>query len=92
MFPSIYKVHICWTYFRWTGSCKLMFHSPKLLNIQHFSHRFEFSFCPAAFCTFVITFLKRLPSTQPLHAIAKRTVVDAYKYVYICIYIHLHFP
>ena len=38
------------------------------------------SVCLAAFCTFVIAFLKHLPSTQP-HAVAKRTVVDAYKYI-----------
>ena len=54
-----------YSYFRRTGSCKLMFHSPKLLGIRPFSHRSEFGFCLAAFCTFVIAFLKRLPSTQP---------------------------
>ena len=43
----------------------------------------RFEQCVAVFCTFVIAFLKRLPSTQPLHAVAKRTVVDAYKYIYI---------
>ena len=47
-----------------------------------FFHRFEFGFCLAAFCTFVIAFLKRLPSTQPSHAVAKRTAVDRYKYIY----------
>ena len=86
-----------YSYFRRTGSCKLMFHSPKLLSIRPFSHRFEFDFCLAVFCTFVIAFLKRLPCTQPSHAIAKRTIVDAYKYIYIYInsmrdWIRLHFP
>ena len=38
-----------YSYFRWTGSCRLMFHSPKLLSIRPFSHRFEFGFCLAAF-------------------------------------------
>ena len=37
-----------YSYFRRTGSCKLMFHSPKLLSIWPFSHRFEFGFCLAA--------------------------------------------
>ena len=62
----------------------LMFHTPKLLSIRPFSHRFEFGLflCVAAFCTFVIAFVKRLPSTQPSHAVAKRTAVDAYKYIY----------
>ena len=60
----------------------LMFHSPKLLSIRPFSHPFQFGFCLAAFCTFVIAFLKRLPSTQPSHAVAKRTAVDAYIYIY----------
>ena len=72
-----------------------MFHSPKLLSIRPFSHRFEFGFCLAAFCTFVIAFLKRLPSTQPLYAVAKRTVVDAYIYKYINLmrdWIRMHFP
>ena len=66
-----------------TLTCKLMFHSPKLLSIRPFCHHFQFGCCLAAFCIFVIAFLKRLPSTQPLHAVAKRTVVDAY--IYICI-------
>ena len=38
-----------YSYFRRTGSCKLMFHSPKLLSIQPFSHCFELGFCLAAF-------------------------------------------
>ena len=64
-----------------------MFHSPKLLSIRPFSHRFEFGFCLAAFCKKAailkrLPFLKRLPSTQPSHAVAKRTAVDAYKYIY----------
>ena len=52
-----------YSYFRQTGSCKLMFHSPKLLSIRPFSHRFEFglSSCFLFFC--YIAFLKRLPST-----------------------------
>ena len=62
-----------YSYFRRSGSCKLMFHSPKLLSIRPFSHRFEFGFCLAAFCPFVIPFPKRLPSTQPSHAVVKRT-------------------
>ena len=37
-----------YSYFRRTGSCKLMFHSPKVLSIRPFSHRFEFGFCLAA--------------------------------------------
>ena len=57
-----------------------MFHSPKLLSIRPFSHPFEFGFCLAAFCTFVIASLKRLPSTQPSHAVKKKTDVDAYNY------------
>ena len=73
-----------YSYFHRTGSCKLTkFHSPKLLSIRPFSHRFQFGFCLAAFCTFVIAFLKCLPSTQPSHSVAKGTVVDAYKYKYI---------
>ena len=67
-----------YSYCRRTGSCKLMFHSPKLLSIRPFSHRFEFGFSLAVFCNFVIAFLKRLPSTQPSHPVAKRTVVDAH--------------
>ena len=64
---------------RWTSSCKLMFNSPKLLSIRSFSHRFEFGFCLAAFCTFVIAYVERLPSTQTSHAVAKRTVYRTYK-------------
>ena len=69
-----------------------MFHSPKLFSIRPFSHRFEFGFCLAALTkyTFVIAFLKRLPSTQHSHAVAKKTVVDAYKYIYIYIYIYIN--
>ena len=57
-----------------------MFHLPKLLSIRPFSHPFEFGFCLDY--VIVIALLKRLPSTQPSHAVARRTAGDAYKYIY----------
>ena len=43
-----------YSYCNRTGSCKLIFHSPRLLSIWHFSHHFEFglilSSCFLYFC------------------------------------------
>ena len=61
------------------SSCFIHRMSIRTLSIRTFSHLFEFGFCLAAFCTFVIASLKRLPSTQPSHAVAKRPLMHINK-------------
>ena len=77
LFSCLWRVSK-YSYFRRTGSCNVMFHSPKHLSIPRFSHRFELGFCLVAFCTFVSAYLIRLPSKLDarLDSLAFRVIRD----------------
>ena len=76
-------------YSRRTGPCKLVFHSPKLLSIQPFSHRFEFGLILSS-CFLYICYCFRETFAQYTTSARRHKKDHVPYYVYMCIYINIY--